>query len=84
MAKYQIATIEGDGIGPEVTQATIRILKEACGADLLHFEMLDGGADHYVKTGLVLPEDTFQACDSMDAIRRRPARRRRHARRGLP
>lgn len=68
MSKYQIATIEGDGIGPEVTQATIRILEEACGTNALHFEMLDGGANHYVRTGHVLPEDTFSACQNMHAI----------------
>lgn len=66
--KYQIATIEGDGIGPEVTQATMQVLDEACGKGRLHFEMLDGGANHYVKSGHVLPEDTFDACRRMDAI----------------
>lgn len=68
MAKYQIATIEGDGIGPEVTQATMRVLTEACGAGVLSFEMRPGGAGHYAKTGEVLPEDTFLACRDMHAI----------------
>lgn len=68
MAKYQIATIEGDGIGPEVTQATMKVLREACGADLISFEMRPGGAGHYVKTGEVLPEDTYLACRDMHAI----------------
>lgn len=68
MAKYQIATIEGDGIGPEVTQATIKVLTEACGGDTLSFEMRPGGAGHYQKTGEVLPEDTFLACRDMHAI----------------
>lgn len=68
MAKYKIATIEGDGIGPEVTQATIRILNEVCGRDLLDFQMLDGGAGHYMKSGEVLPDDTFNACRDMDAV----------------
>ncbi len=68
MSKYQIATIEGDGIGPEVAQAAVRVLKEACGADTLHFEMLPGGADHYLKSGHVLPDDTYEGCRRMDAI----------------
>ncbi len=68
MRKYRIATIEGDGIGPEVTQATIQVLQAACGTQSLDFEMLDGGAGHYAKTGQVLPEDTFTACRDMDAI----------------
>jgi 3-isopropylmalate dehydrogenase len=68
MAKYQIATIEGDGIGPEITQATIRVLTQACGQDVLDFEMRPGGAAHYVKSGEVLPEETFNACRDMHAI----------------
>ena len=41
---YRIATIEGDGIGPEVTQGAMRVLTEACGAGVLDFVMLEGGA----------------------------------------
>lgn len=68
MATYRIATIEGDGIGPEVTQAAIRVLTEACGSKGLSFEMRPGGAGHYVRSGEVLPEETFVACRDMDAI----------------
>jgi len=68
MAKYEIATIDGDGIGPEVCQSAITVLKEACGADLLAFSGHDGGADHYVKSGHVLPDDTYAACKAADAI----------------
>lgn len=64
----KIATIEGDGIGPEVTQATIEILREACGHDALDFVMLEGGAGSYRKTGHVLPPETAEACNSMAAI----------------
>lgn len=68
MKRYTIATIEGDGIGPEVTQATMQVLRAAAGHDLLSFQMLDGGAGHYQKNGQVLPEDTFAACRDADAI----------------
>ncbi|KTS26685.1 3-isopropylmalate dehydrogenase [Methylobacterium indicum] len=68
MAQYRIATIEGDGIGPEVTQAAMAVLTEACGAGALAFEMLEGGAGHYVKSGAVLPDDTFAGCRDADAI----------------
>ena len=67
MRKYEIATIQGDGIGPEVSQATIEVLNAACGK-MLQFEMLDGGAAHYQRTSEVLPADTFAACRDMDAI----------------
>ncbi|GJD50258.1 D-malate dehydrogenase [decarboxylating] [Methylobacterium crusticola] len=68
MASYRIATIEGDGIGPEVTRAAIRVLSEACGAQHLDFVMLEGGAGHYARTGHVLPDDTFAACRDLDAV----------------
>jgi 3-isopropylmalate dehydrogenase len=68
VAKYQIATIEGDGIGPEVTQAAIKVLREACGEEVVSFEMRPGGAGHYAQTEEVLPEDTFLACRDMHAI----------------
>lgn len=68
MAQYRIATIEGDGIGPEVTQAAMAVLTEACGAGTLAFEMLEGGAGHYTKSGEVLPDDTFAGCRDADAI----------------
>jgi 3-isopropylmalate dehydrogenase len=68
MRKYQIATIAGDGIGPEVTQSTIRVLREACGSNVLDFEPFEGGAAHYRKTGEVLPKDTYAACRDMDAV----------------
>ncbi|MGX7709253.1 isocitrate/isopropylmalate dehydrogenase family protein [Methylobacterium sp. Gmos1] len=68
MAQYRIATIEGDGIGPEVTKAALAVLTEACGTGTLAFERLEGGAGHYVKSGEVLPDDTFAGCREADAI----------------
>ncbi|KQP23017.1 isocitrate/isopropylmalate dehydrogenase family protein [Pseudorhodoferax sp. Leaf267] len=67
MPIYDIATIEGDGIGPEVCRSAVNVLSQACGATL-RFTQLDGGAAHYVKTGAVLPDDTFAACRSMHAM----------------
>lgn len=67
-ARYEIATIEGDGIGPEVCRAAVTVLKEACGSDLLSFTQYEGGAAHYARAGSVLPEETFQACRAADAI----------------
>ena len=47
MRSYDIATIEGDGIGPEVCRAAVTVLSEACGSGLLRFANFDGGALHY-------------------------------------
>ncbi|MBY5931022.1 isocitrate/isopropylmalate dehydrogenase family protein [Halomonas sp. DP8Y7-3] len=65
---YRIATIAGDGIGPEVTEATVRVLDALLGPDVLMFEWLDGGAGHYQKTGEVLPAETLAACRDSHAI----------------
>ncbi|MBL4918687.1 isocitrate/isopropylmalate dehydrogenase family protein [Szabonella alba] len=68
MKSYRVATIAGDGIGPEVTAATLKVLTEALGASRITFEDMPGGAGHYSRTGEVLPDDTFAACRDMDAI----------------
>ena len=67
MNTYDIVTIDGDGIGPEVCQSTITVLREACG-DRLRFTAHEGGAGHYAKTGQVLPPETYEACRSSHAI----------------
>jgi 3-isopropylmalate dehydrogenase len=68
MATYEIATLDGDGIGPEVCQSATTVLAQACGTDLLQFTRYDGGAAHYARTGKVLSDDTFQACKDAHAI----------------
>jgi len=65
---YQIASLDGDGIGPEVCQAAIKVLKAATPAGQLQFEHLPGGAGHYLKSGRVLDDDVFAACEAADAI----------------
>lgn len=67
MQHYDITTIDGDGIGPEVCQATVAVLHEACGSRL-RFSAQDGGAAHYVRSGAVLPADTEAACRGAHAI----------------
>lgn len=67
MTHYDIAAIDGDGIGPEVCQATITVLREACG-ERLRFSAYEGGAAHYARTGAVLPDETFAACQRSHAI----------------
>jgi 3-isopropylmalate dehydrogenase len=65
---YDIVTIDGDGIGPEVCQAAIQVLRQACGSDLLRFASHEGGALHYQRTGHVLPDETLAACRAAHAI----------------
>lgn len=68
---FRIATLPGDGIGPEVTNPTIEVLKvvtAAAGGYSLDFVHLDAGAAHYKKTGESLPEEALDAAREADAI----------------
>ena len=60
MAKHTIVLIPGDGIGPEVTRATQRVL-EASGADLEWVELPAGAAALEQGHSSVLPERTVAA-----------------------
>lgn len=61
MAKHTVCLIEGDGIGPEVTAATVRVL-EASGAELTWLP-LPAGAAAAEAHGDVLPAKTLQAIE---------------------
>jgi 3-isopropylmalate dehydrogenase len=68
---HHIAVIPGDGIGPEVVAASLEIIERAASAEgaQLTFEHLPYSADHYLKTGVTLPEDAFRHLrDGVDAI----------------
>jgi len=68
--KKNIVVIEGDGIGPEVTRQSIKILNAV--AEKFHHEFHYTyclmGADAIDKTGNPLPDETIEACLNSDAI----------------
>jgi 3-isopropylmalate dehydrogenase len=66
-----IAVIAGDGIGPEVLEASIPVLERAARPHgmMPRWERLPYGADHYLATGETLPDPAFQHLrDDVDAI----------------
>jgi len=68
--KKQITVIEGDGIGPEVTRQSIRVLDavaDAYGHEFVYSYCLMG-ADAIDKTGNPLPDETIESCLNSDAI----------------
>jgi 3-isopropylmalate dehydrogenase len=68
--KKNIAVIEGDGIGPEVTRQSVRVLNaiaEAFGHEFNYTYCLMG-ADAIDKTGNPLPDETIATCLNSDAI----------------
>ena len=68
---HKIAVIAGDGIGPEVVAASLPVIERAATLEggRLAFEMLPYSADHYLRTGVTLPDDAFRHLrDEVDAI----------------
>ncbi|MEO8406031.1 MAG: isocitrate/isopropylmalate family dehydrogenase, partial [Chitinophagaceae bacterium] len=68
--KKKIAVIEGDGIGPEVTRQSIRVLNSIAESTDIEFEFVYClmGADAIDKTGNPLPDETIEVCLNSDAI----------------
>ena len=66
----KIAVILGDGIGPEVTRQSIRVLDTVAEQFGHRFEYGYGlmGADAIDKTGNPLPDETIELCLNSDAI----------------
>jgi len=67
---YKIAVLPGDGIGIEVTQQGVKILKtigKKYGIDIKMEEGFMGGCA-YDKFGTSLPDETLKLCQSCDAI----------------
>jgi len=55
MSRYRIAVLPGDGIGPEVMDVTLRVLRGAGGPEL-EFTLHQFGAAHYRQTGDAFPQ----------------------------
>lgn len=71
MKTYKIASIPGDGIGPEVVEAGVRVLQALADRDggfTLEVETLPWGADYYFEHGVMMPEDGLERVKAFDAI----------------
>ncbi len=71
MKSYRIALYPGDGIGAEVTEATVGVLKALetkLGLFQLEFVSFDWGVQYYDRHGVVAPDDFIQTLDAFDAI----------------
>lgn len=68
--QYKLAVLPGDGIGPEITAATVKVL-EAIGRRFGHdFNFQYGliGGVAIDKTGAALPDDTLDLCRGSNAV----------------
>lgn len=71
MREYRIAAIPGDGIGPEVIDAgleVLRALEQKSGEFRLHVERFPWGSDFYKKMGRMMPENGMEVLRPFDAI----------------
>lgn len=64
-----IAVIPGDGIGVEVTAEALKVLRKAVeGSAEVKATEYTLGADHYLKTGEILSDETLSSISKHDAI----------------
>ena len=71
MKTYKIASIPGDGIGPEVVEAGVRVLQALAARDggfKLEVETFPWGADYYFEHGVMMPDDGLDTVKGFDAI----------------
>jgi len=71
MRTYRIAAMGGDGIGPEVIDAGVEVLKVCAERDAgfaLDFTEFDWGSDYYRKHGVMMPADGADQLRKFDAI----------------
>jgi 3-isopropylmalate dehydrogenase len=65
---HRIGVIRGDGTGPEVVGEGLKVLeavRDGFDVELVDFDL---GADHYLRTGDVLPDEELQQLGDCDAI----------------
>jgi len=67
---YKIATIPGDGTGPEVVREGLKVLEAAGQKYGFKYELVDYdlGGDRYLKTGEILPDSVIKELKQCNAI----------------
>lgn len=71
MNKFKIAVIPGDGIGPEVIDEGIKVMKKAAELDgrmEFDFSYFPWGCEYYLNHGKMMDEDGIEILNSYDAI----------------
>lgn len=67
---YEIATIPGDGIGPEVVEATLPLFERVAEAQDIdvEFTRYGWGSERYLEEGAMMPDDGLERIEDSDAI----------------
>ena len=65
-----IAVLPGDGIGPEVMEPALEVLRKIEKTTDLKFRFTEAaaGANNYRETGKSMPDSTIKLCEEADAI----------------
>ncbi len=67
---YKIATIPGDGTGPEVVREGLKVLEAVSQKKGFKYEIIDYdlGGDRYLRTGEVVPDSVIEELKQCNAI----------------
>jgi len=70
MKRYKVAVLKGDGIGPEIVEQALRVLKRVGELYGVEFETKEGyiGGAAIDRFGDPLPEETLKLCKEADAV----------------
>lgn len=71
MNQYKIAVVAGDGIGTEVTEESLKVLRKVEELDSnvkFDFTEYPWGCEYYLKTGEMMPKDGIEQLGKSDAI----------------
>ena len=70
MTEYNICVMAGDGIGAEIMEQGLKVLKVIEDRSDVTFNLMHGafGATAWFETGKCFPEQTIEMCDKADAI----------------
>jgi 3-isopropylmalate dehydrogenase len=74
MSKYKISLIPGDGIGPELSEATLEILNAVQQKFDINLDIIqvEAGDSTFEKTGEALPEKTIEVIRNSHACMKGP------------
>jgi tartrate dehydrogenase/decarboxylase / D-malate dehydrogenase len=71
MKSNRIAVLPGDGVGPEVVNEAVKVLKLLKKLDPsldMEFDTYDWGSEYYLQHGRMMPEEALDTLKSYDAI----------------
>jgi 3-isopropylmalate dehydrogenase len=70
MTAHRIGVLGGDGIGPEVLDEGLKVLRAVAAAENISYELVEypHGSDHYMKTGELVPPEVLEEWKGLDAF----------------